>query len=58
MYWKLAGLLSRSWVSVFEEGKYFIPDLLMSGEIMENISNIVKPHISAETEEKSVERCL
>jgi len=36
----------------FEEGKYFIPDLLMSGEIMENISNIVKPHISAETEEK------
>ncbi|MFY9140522.1 MAG: corrinoid protein [Thermacetogeniaceae bacterium] len=36
----------------FEEGKYFIPDLLMSGEIMENISNIVKPHISADTEEK------
>lgn len=36
----------------FEEGKYFIPDLLMSGEIMVNISNIVKPHISAGTEQK------
>lgn len=32
----------------FEDGKYFIPDLLMSGEIMEGISDLVKPHISSD----------
>lgn len=34
----------------FEEGKYFIPDLLMSGEILEQISNIVKSNLTKEVE--------
>lgn len=42
----------------FEEGKYFIPDLLMSGEILESVSEIVKPHISGDTEEKKCGKVL
>ncbi|HBG22556.1 MAG TPA: hypothetical protein DDW83_04790 [Peptococcaceae bacterium] len=34
----------------FEEGKYFIPDLLMSGEILEQISDIVKSSLTKEVE--------
>lgn len=32
----------------FEDGKYFIPDLLMSGEILEQISGIVKSRLTKE----------
>jgi len=34
----------------FEEGKYFIPDLLMSGEILQQISELVKSKIEKEVE--------
>ncbi|MGI6405028.1 MAG: cobalamin B12-binding domain-containing protein [Syntrophaceticus sp.] len=34
----------------FEEGKYFIPDLLMSGEILEQISDIVKSNMTKDVE--------
>lgn len=34
----------------FEEGKYFIPDLLMSGEILAQISDIVKSKLTKEVE--------
>lgn len=42
----------------FEEGTYFIPDLLMSGEILESISDIVKPHISSDVETKKCGKVL
>ncbi len=34
----------------FEEGEFFIPELVMSGEILAQISAVVKPHISANSE--------
>lgn len=42
----------------FEDGKYFIPDLLMSGEILEGISDIVKPHISSDVGTKKCGKVL
>jgi methanogenic corrinoid protein MtbC1 len=42
----------------FEDGKCYIPDLLMSGEIMLCVSEIIKPHISASTEEKKCGKVL
>ncbi len=32
----------------FEQSGYFIPDLMMAGEILAGVSKIVKPHISQE----------
>jgi methanogenic corrinoid protein MtbC1 len=32
----------------FEEGKYFLPELLMSGEMLKKISDIIKPNIKHE----------
>ncbi len=32
----------------FEQGDYFIPDLMMAGEILQGISRIVKPHLVQE----------
>jgi methanogenic corrinoid protein MtbC1 len=29
----------------FEKGEYFIPDLMMAGEILKQVSDIVKPHM-------------
>jgi len=34
----------------FEDGKYFIPDLLMSGEILKQISELVKSRLTKEAE--------
>lgn len=34
----------------FEDGKYFIPDLLMSGEILEQVSGIVKSKLTKDVE--------
>jgi methanogenic corrinoid protein MtbC1 len=31
---------------LFEEGEYFLPELMMAGEILKQISNIVKPKIA------------
>lgn len=38
----------------FEEGKYFLPELMLAGEILKQISELVKPHIKEErvTEKK------
>ena len=35
----------------FESGEYFLPDLFMSGEIVEEVSKIVKPHLAEERTE-------
>ncbi len=35
----------------FESGEYFLPDLIMAGEIIGEISKIVKPHIQKEKTE-------
>lgn len=32
----------------FESGEYFLPDLIMAGEILRGVSEIVKPHIKYE----------
>ncbi|HKI48356.1 MAG TPA: cobalamin-dependent protein [Desulfobacteria bacterium] len=32
----------------FEEGKYFLPELMLAGEILKQISELVKPHIKEE----------
>ncbi|HHW28844.1 MAG TPA: hypothetical protein GXX21_04735 [Syntrophomonadaceae bacterium] len=42
----------------FEEGKYFIPDLLMSGEILEQISDIVKSNLTKEVETDYIGRIV
>jgi len=38
----------------FEEGKYFLPELMLAGEMLVQISELVKPHIKGEriTEKK------
>ncbi len=38
----------------FEDGQYFIPDLLMSGEILEQVSAIVKSKLSKDVETKYI----
>jgi methanogenic corrinoid protein MtbC1 len=35
----------------FESGDYFLPDLIMAGAIIEEISKIVKPHLQKERKE-------
>lgn len=35
----------------FETGEYFLPDLIMAGEILREVSEIVKPHIKQERKE-------
>jgi 5-methyltetrahydrofolate--homocysteine methyltransferase len=32
----------------FEKGEYFVPELILAGEMLRQISDIVKPHLSAE----------
>lgn len=36
----------------FETGEYFLPDLIMAGEILRGVSEIVKPHIQKEVDIK------
>ena len=33
----------------FEDGEYFLPDLMMAGEILRQIGDLVKPHITTTT---------
>ncbi len=35
----------------FEAGEYFLPELIMSGEILRKISDVVKPRLAVQTEE-------
>jgi 5-methyltetrahydrofolate--homocysteine methyltransferase len=32
----------------FEKGEYFVPELILAGEMLKQISEIVKPHLSAQ----------
>ena len=32
----------------FEKGEYFVPELILAGEMLKQISEIVKPHLTAE----------
>lgn len=42
----------------FESGEYFLPQLIMAGEILKQISGLVKPHIKGETTSKKLGRVL
>ena len=44
----------------FEAGDYFLPELMMAGEILKQISDLVKPHISGESDKavRKTERVL
>ena len=42
----------------FESGEYFLPQLIMAGEILKQISGLVKPHIKGETHSKNLGRVL
>lgn len=37
----------------FEEGKYFLPELIMAGEMLKKISTIAKPYIKQTSDEKA-----
>jgi 5-methyltetrahydrofolate--homocysteine methyltransferase len=34
----------------FESGEYFVPELILAGEMLKQISEIVKPHLTAEND--------
>ena len=42
----------------FEKGEYFIPDLIFSGEILKEISAIVKPKMVEETEFEKIGKVI
>lgn len=42
----------------FESGEYFLPQLIMAGEMLKQISGLVKPHIKGETSSKNLGRIL
>jgi len=42
----------------FEVGEYFLPDLIMSGEILRGVSEIVRPYIKQEKEAKKQGRVV
>ncbi|MCX7965957.1 MAG: cobalamin-dependent protein [Syntrophorhabdaceae bacterium] len=42
----------------FETGEYFLPDLIMAGEILKGVSEIVKPYIKQEREVKKKGRVI
>ncbi len=42
----------------FASGEYFIPDLIYSGEILKQISEIVKPQLTGQSEQKKLGKFL
>lgn len=42
----------------FEEGVYFIPDLIFSGEILKTISDIVKPNMEKEARKDNIGKVI
>jgi methylmalonyl-CoA mutase cobalamin-binding domain/chain len=42
----------------FETGEYFLPDLIMSGEILGQIAELVKPRLGEEARDKGLGRVL
>jgi methanogenic corrinoid protein MtbC1 len=37
----------------FETGKYFLPELIMAGEMLKKIANIAKPYLKQESDQKT-----
>ena len=37
----------------FEAGDYFLPELMMAGEILKQVSDIIKPHLNASPEQSA-----
>jgi 5-methyltetrahydrofolate--homocysteine methyltransferase len=42
----------------FEDGEYFVPELILAGEMLKQISDIVKPHLTAEGDAPKLGRVL
>jgi trimethylamine corrinoid protein len=42
----------------FERGEYFVPELILAGEMLKQISEIVKPHLSAESDAPKLGKVL
>ena len=42
----------------FEEGVYFLPELMMAGEMLKQISEMVKPHLTGQIESEKMGRVL
>ena len=42
----------------FADGEYFLPELVFSGELLKQVSEIVKPHIRQETETKKIAKVV
>ena len=38
----------------FADGEYFLPELVFSGELLKQVSEMVKPHITQATETKKI----
>ena len=36
----------------YQEGTYFLPELIMSGEMLRKIGEVLKPHLAAQTQEQ------
>jgi 5-methyltetrahydrofolate--homocysteine methyltransferase len=42
----------------FEKGEYFVPELILAGEMLKQISEIVKPHLSADSDAPKLGKVL
>ena len=42
----------------FADGEYFLPELVFSGELLKQVSEMVKPHIKQETETKKLAKVV
>jgi len=42
----------------FEKGEYFVPELILAGEMLKQISEIVKPHLSAQNDAPKLGKVL
>ena len=51
---RVLGLASEAMQVVgerYQEGTYFLPELIMSGEMLKKIGEVLKPHLAAQTEQ-------
>jgi methanogenic corrinoid protein MtbC1 len=51
---KILGLASEAMAVVgerYQDGTYFLPELIMSGEMMKKIGEVLKPHLAAQSEQ-------
>ena len=42
----------------FEKGEYFVPELILAGEMLKQISEIVKPHLTADSDAPKLGKVL